>query len=153
MAFEGQRFTEADQLRYDSFGLENPLNSFKYPRWWVVDQAREAYLVSFGGQGYGEEINDHPPNYYALIWGAHVITFEARHKVITRPGIVDEPAERRPIAIMKYQLACLVVPTAVRDQWTTIVLMIRDAFRACHCGASDSLFDDVLVVPEMPRSL
>lgn len=42
MAFEVQKFTEADQPRYDSFKLRNTLNTFKYPQSWVVDKEREA---------------------------------------------------------------------------------------------------------------
>lgn len=85
--FEFREFTEADQPLYDSFKLKNPLNTFRYPSYWVVDKKRRAELVSFGGCGDLPEEYGEPPNFYTLVWKGQVIDIETYKKFSGHKGL------------------------------------------------------------------
>lgn len=80
MTFVFKKFTDADKLTYDGLHLKTPLNVFRYPPYWVVDEERDALMVSFGGQGDQPPERGSPPDFYALAWGGQVVEIEGYYQ-------------------------------------------------------------------------
>lgn len=145
MAFVFQKFTEADQSKYESLMLKNPLNTFRYPSYWVVDEERGALMISFGGHGDTNGEYGQPPDYFALIWRNHVLSFEARHKFEPQPSTIESSGGNRKLCVYKYRVNDIAIPKNLTSETPFVISLIRESLLTERQGLSRYPVDDVLV--------
>src|SRR4051812_44721354 len=107
MPFEFKKFTEADQPKYDSLHLKNPVHTFKYPPNWVVDDENDALMIGFGGQGYRPPEDCAPPYFYALVW---------KDKLIKMEGYLKREFPEKGKRIVLYEMTRVVIPKELESE-------------------------------------
>ena len=122
LVFErARKFAEADQPKYDSLHLKNPLHTFRYPADWVVDAERDALMVDFGGRGYLPPERAEPPYFYAFAWHGQIVELEAYYSSKTLAT-----GEFVPL----HQITCTKVPKALENKIESMKTLVAEALVA-----------------------
>jgi hypothetical protein len=125
MAFVLKSFTDADKPSYDSLHLRNPVNTFRYPRHWAVDDDRNAKMVLFGGQGWSSRRDDAPPYFFALVWNDDVIELEGWYENTYVNGKKEE---------IRCEMTRVAAPKCLEGKTEILKDMVREALLALESG-------------------
>lgn len=125
MTFVLQQFTEANQPKYDSLHLSNPLNTFRYPSDWVVDEVHDALMVEFGGRGDLPPESAEPPNFYAFVLHGQIVELEV---------YCSSKYSETGKSVLLQQIASTKVPKALSSEIEFVKSIIHEAFQALAAG-------------------